>query len=137
MEIPVKDKSSYLKGLLIVARKDNRLAESEKEIIRQIALRLGFASDFYEDVLKSLLANKYILDDPIEFSNEKITSSFILDALKLVYSVDEITESKLEWLKEVAKVNKIEDEWFNEKLSKYKSFSKSFSATDFALYSII
>ena len=44
MEIPVKDKSNYLKGLLIVAKKDKQLADSEKRIIRGIGEKLGFAS---------------------------------------------------------------------------------------------
>ena len=40
MEIIVQDKSSYLKGLLIIAKKDNALAEAEESIIRQFAKRL-------------------------------------------------------------------------------------------------
>ena len=36
MQIPVIDRSNYLKGLLITARKDKQLTESEKEIIKEI-----------------------------------------------------------------------------------------------------
>ena len=92
MEIPIKDKSNYLKGLLIVAKKDKQLADSEKRIIRGIGEKLGFASDFYEDVLKDLLSNEYILEDPIKFSNIKIAKSFIDDGLKLAYSDNKMSD---------------------------------------------
>ncbi len=137
MEIPAKDKSSYLKGLLIIARKDNQLADSEKKIIKDIALSLGFAKDFYEDILKSLLANKYIIEDPIKFSERKIAESFLSDGLKLVYSVDLVTDNKLEWLHQVALINNVDETWFKEKAEKYKSSPNLWMNSEFALYSII
>ncbi len=137
MEIPIKDKSNYLKGLLIVAKKDKQLADSEKKIIRGIGEKLGFAPDFYEDVLKDLLSNEYILEDPIKFSNIKIAKSFIDDGLKLAFSDNKISEVEINWLDETAKHNDIEEKWFNEKLEYYKNSTASFAMTDFALYSII
>ena len=137
MDIPIKDKSNYLKGLLIVAKKDKQLADSEKKIIRGIGEKLGFASDFYEDVLKDLLSNEYIIEDPIRFSNVKIAQSFIDDGLKLAYSDNKISDVEIDWLSETAKHNNIDDIWFNEKLEFYKNSSDSFSMTDFALFSII
>ena len=137
MEIPVKDKSSYLKGLLIVAKKDKQLADSEKRIIRGIAEKLGFASDFYESVLKDLLSNEYILEDPIKFSNLKIAKSFVDDGLRLAFSDNKISDVEINWLIETAKHNNIEDEWFKLKVEQYKNSSPSFSMSDFALYSII
>ncbi len=137
MEIPIKDKSNYLKGLLIVAKKDKQLADSEKRIIRGIGEKLGFASDFYEDVLKDLLSNEYILEDPIKFSNIKIAKSFIDDGLKLAYSDNKISDVEIGWLIETARHNDIDDVWFNDKLEYYKNSTASFSISDFALYSII
>lgn len=137
MNISVKDKSNYLKGLLIIARKDNQLAENEKKIIRDIAVRLGFAPDFYEDVLKSLLANKYISEEPIHFAEKKVAESFLADGLKLAYSVAVLAENKIEWLKQVSITNDIEENWFNEKLEKYKSSPNLWVNTEIALYSII
>ncbi len=138
MEFTVKDKSNYLKGLLITARKDNQLTETEKKIIRGIANKLGFASDFYEDTLKTLLANKYILDDPIIFSDKKIAESFVTDGLKLVYADNMISDTEVNWLRTTAKANDISEEWFEEKLKKCKeSTSLMLNNNDFALYSII
>ena len=137
MNIPVLDRSNYLKGLLIVARKDNQLFESEKKIIKSISDRLGFASDFYEETIRGLLSNKYISDDPVKFSDKKIAKSFISDGLKLAYSDDNIDGAELKWLKTTAQLNDIDSDWFSEMLEVYKDGTNSGSDKDFALYSIV
>jgi ribonucleotide reductase beta subunit family protein with ferritin-like domain len=135
MEIPVQDRSNYLKGLLIVAKKDNQLAETEKKIIKNLALRLGFASDFYDETIRSLLSNKYIDCSPIKFSNSLIAESFITDGFNLAYSDKSVTHNEINWLKETSIINGLSEEWFEKKLS---SYTKSNSAAlDLALYSII
>ena len=137
MDLTLIDKSNYLKGLLIVAKKDNQLTEPEKKIIRKIALRLGFATDFYEDTLRSLLANKYILDNPIKFSCKKVAESFVSDGLKLAFSDQTSVEKELDWLKVTAFENEITPEWFNEKVKKNKNSARLGSNTELSLYSII
>ncbi len=137
MEIPVIDKSNYLKGLLIIARKDNELFEAEKKIIKSIAERLGFASDFYEETIRGLLANKYISEEPIKFSNIKIAKSFISDGLKLAFSDDTDHADELNWLKATVLLNDIEPGWFEDMIKVYSDSSKSGNEKDFALYSII
>mgnify|MGYP000430034308 FL=1 len=67
MEIPQIDRSNYLKGLLITARKDNQLNETEISIIKKFSSRLGFSSDFFEETISHLLGNKYITEEPIKF----------------------------------------------------------------------
>jgi hypothetical protein len=137
MQIPIIDKSNYLKGLLITARKDNQLAPSERKIITGIAERLGFSQDFYEEVLHNLLANKYIGEEPIKFSDKKIAESFIVDGLKLAYSDNQAATGEIDWLKQTAAENDISDKWFNEKLASLKNGKGSLLITDFALLSII
>lgn len=137
IDISILDKSKYLKGLLVIAKKDNQLNEPEKKFIREIAKKLGFASDFYEDTLKSLLANKYITEDPIEFSDIKIAQSFITDGLHLTFSDSSATENELLWLQGTAKANGLDENWFGEKVKLYKETSSKFPMTEYALYSII
>lgn len=120
MEISILDKSNYLKGLLIIAKKDNKLAEQEKEIIRHCAQKLGFARSFYEDTLKYLLENKFITEEPIIFSDRKIAESFIVEGLKLAYSDNAIIGREIEWLKSVAIKNNIDEKWFADKLKNLK-----------------
>lgn len=137
MEIPVYDRSNYLKGLLITARKDNQLSEHEKKIIKGISDRLGFASDFYDEAIHNLLANKYISEEPIKFSNDRIAESFIIDALKVAFSDTSTPTPELDWLKNVASANQIKPEWFEEQSSKVKNSPFVTKQTEFALYSII
>ena len=137
MEIPIIDKSNYLKGLLITARKDNQLTESEKKILKDISVKLGFASDFYEDTIKSLLGNKYISEDPIIFSDKKIAESFVEDGLRLAFSDKKVSENEINWLKATAIANHISLKWFEEKLKIHKSSQGILLSTDFALYSLI
>jgi len=134
---PLLDKSNYLKGLLIIARKDNQLAESEKNILKSIAEKLGFASDFYEETIKNLLVNEHINDEPIKFSNKKIASSFISDGIKLAFSDKKIHDAEISWLKATVVENSLDEEWFNKELENIKEETNLSLKSDLTLYSII
>lgn len=137
MQIPQIDRSNYLKGLLITARKDNQLNEEEISIIKRLSKSLGFSSDFFEETISHLLENKYITDEPIKFSDQKIAKSFLEDGLALALSDRVITKSEIGWLRQTAKINNIENEWFNKKLEELQNRNNRVSMPDFALLSII
>ena len=137
MEIPQIDRSSYLKGLLITARKDNQLCETEISIIKKLAKRLGFSSDFFEETISNLLENKYITEEPIKFSDQYIAKSFIEDGLKLALSDEVITENEISWLKETTRENGIDEEWFNKKLKELQNKPHLIGKVEFALFSLI
>lgn len=137
MEFPLVDKSNYLKGLLIIARKDNQLAESEKNILKRISEKLGFASDFYEETIKNLLFNVHISDDPIRFSNKKIAESFVSDGLKLAFSDNRVHETEMDWLKATAAINSLDETWFKKEVENVKEDSNHPQKSDLTLYSII
>lgn len=137
MEIPQLDRSSYLKGLLITARKDNQLSESEISIIKKISTRLGFSSDFFNETISNLLENKYITEEPIKFSDKNIAKSFIEDGLKLALADAVIGDDELNWLNETAKANGITLTWVNNKMGEIQSKPHLLGKTDFALFSLI
>ncbi|HEY7750649.1 MAG TPA: hypothetical protein VH917_00020 [Ignavibacteriaceae bacterium] len=137
MEIPQLDRSNYLKGLLITARKDEQLNETEIALIKKLALRLGFSSDFFEETISTLLDNKYITEEPLKFSNSKIARSFIEDGLKLAYADNRVTENEIRWLIATARVNNLEETWFNKKIKEVKNKTHLTAKLDFALYSLI
>lgn len=137
MDIPQIDRSNYLKGLLITARRDKQLNETEIKIIKNLAKRLGFSSDFFEETISHLLENKYITEEPIKFSNLDIAQSFIEDGLKLALSDEVMTENEISWLKETAKENGFDEDWFNKKLKEIQSRPHLIGKLDFALYSLI
>lgn len=113
------DKSNYLKGLLILARKNKKLVENEKKIIREAAKRMGFSKDFYEETLRNLLNNKYILEVPIKFSDQEVAKMFISEGIELALSDNEICENEMNWLRLIAKENSIPNEWMNQALSNF------------------
>jgi len=111
------DKSNYLKGLLTLARKDDRLVEQEKKIIREAARRLGFSKDFYEDTLRNLMNNRYLADGPVIFSTPEIAKLFISEGIELAAIDNELCEKEIIWLKSVAEENGLTEEWFDETLT--------------------
>ncbi len=115
MELTQIDKSNYLKGLLIVAKKDNQLSDPEKTMLKNTAKELGFAKDFYEDTIRNLLSNKYIAEDPIKFSEPKVAESFISDGLKLAFADNQVSEKEISWLRATASENNLDDDWFENK----------------------
>jgi len=137
MKIIDRDRSSYLKGLLILAKRDKVLAESEERIIKDIASRLGFSSDFYEYTLKNLISNEYLTEEPVKFSSNIVAQSFIVDGFRLAYSDSPLDEREVSWLRETANVNEINVEWFNKKLEDVNNMSIHSPLNEFALYSII
>jgi len=137
VEIPQLDRSSYLKGLLITARKDNQLSESEISIIKKIATSLGFSSDFFNETISNLLENKFITEEPIKFSRLDIAKSFIEDGLKLALSDDSVNDDEMNWLKDTAKENGLNEEWVDKKMKEIQSKPHLLGKMDFALFSLI
>lgn len=137
MNIPLIDRSNYLKGLFITAKLDKELTDKEKEILKKISDKLGFASDFFNETIRSLLSNKYIIEEPIVFSNQEIAISFIKDAVKLACVNNLVTEAEINWLKNTADINKINSGFVEEELSNYQTTPRSILGSEFALYSII
>ncbi len=118
------DRSNYLKGLLILAKQDNKLVDSERNFIRTIAKDLGFSKDFYEETLRNLMANKYLKNDAFKFSSVEVAESFIKDGLKLALSDNTLAGNELSWLKQMAQTNSIADEKFEEFIKELDSQSK-------------
>ncbi len=135
MNILTQDKSSYLKGLLILAKKDKLLSESEGIIIRDIAQRLGFSSDFYEETLNNLLSNEYLTEEPVKFADKSISRSFIIDGIRLAYSDSAMDEREIDWLRLTAKENNVDKDWFEKTLKQFEENSGKVLNSDFSIYS--
>lgn len=137
MNIPLLDRSHYLKGLLITAKLDKNLTDKGKEIIKGISDKLGFATDFYNEIIRGLLSNNFIKEDPIKFSDQKIASSFLSDAIKLAYSDGKITQKEKSWLEETAKINSINESFVESKIKSFKESPRLLKNAEYALFSII
>ena len=137
MNIPLIDKSSYLRGLLVLARKDNQISQLEKEIIYNAGIRLGFSSAFCREILNTLLQNECLCDEPIKFVNSEVAQSFISDGLILSTAGKLINPAQLIWLKKSATVNGIDLTWFKDQVMKNDKIKNNLSTTQLTLYSII
>lgn len=111
MNIPIVDRSNYLKGLFIIAKFDGKLNNQEKEILKTTSERLGFSRDFYEETARNLLRNKYIIEEKIKFSSKEFAISFLEDAIKLANSSDSLTENKINWLRSISELNEVYTEF--------------------------
>jgi len=137
MKIPIQDRSNYLKGLFITAKLDKQLNQTEKDILKKISDKLGFANDFFEETIRGLLANKYLSEEPIKFSDKKIAESFINDAIKLACSDGVVTDSESCWIKKTAEINGIDSEGVEQKIKLFIEKPALIKSNDFALMSII
>jgi hypothetical protein len=137
MSIPIIDRSNYLKGLFITAKLDKELSQNEKDILKKFSNKLGFAPDFYDETVRSLLTNKYIKEETIVFSEKEIAKSFLNDAIKLACSNDIITEDEINWLKNTAHANDLNTDIVDKEIKSYKESPSLFFGKDFALFSII
>lgn len=113
------DKSNYLKALLILAKADQNLPEEEKDYLRDVAKRLGFSKDFYEDTLRTLLINDNLNQTPIKFSDTKIAELLINDGLELAHVDNRFSPEELHWLKSVAIENEIPEKRFDTIVESY------------------
>ncbi len=137
MEIPLIDRSNYLKGLFITAKLDKQLSNKEKEILKRISDKLGFAKDFYDETIRGLLSNKYLTEEPIIFSDQKIAETFLRDAIRLIFCDGSDTKNELAWLKKTASANLIDNEFIENEILLYNNAKKIPIPNDFALFSII
>jgi hypothetical protein len=137
MNIALVDKSSYLRGLLILARKDNNISKIQKTIILKAGKQLGFSSEFCEDILDTLLYNECLCLEPIKFNSCAVAQSFVADGLKLTCSGKSIMDEELEWLWKAAEINSVDLKWFNEQVKNYSCLINTQVPTQLTLHSII
>ena len=113
MKISLIDRSLYLKGLMLLIRKDREIRDEERNVMLCIGKMLGFDNGFCEKAIDDILHNKYVVDEPPHFSNADVARHFVLDALRIAIADGEVHEKEVQWVKAVAVANGIEEELFN------------------------
>ena len=114
MKISLLDRSLYLKGLVLLIRKDRKIDTAERNMAVCVGKILGFEKKFSEKVIEELLDNKYIVDVPPHFSTSDIARCFIKDGLKLSFVDGQLHENELIWLKSIAETNGLEDALYDD-----------------------
>jgi hypothetical protein len=113
MKISLSDRSLYLKGLMLLIRKDREIRGEERDLVLGVGKMLGFDNGFCEKAIEDILHNKYVVDEPPHFSNADIARHFVLDALRIAIADGEVHEKEVQWVKAVALANGIEKDLFN------------------------
>lgn len=105
------DKSNYLRGLLILIKRDRTVNEIEKVRIKELSKILGFNGSFVENALNELLENEYLIENPPKFKNHKLVEAFIKDAIKIAFFENVLNIYKLNWLSAFAIDNDLSKQW--------------------------
>ncbi len=119
MKLSYIDTSNFLRGLLILIKKDNIIHQKEVELLNKMGKQLGFDRDIYESAVNEFLLKKNIDSTVPKFSSLKVSIEFINDAIKMGFVDNYFHVKELEWLYEVAKKNKIPSAFIDKKLVKY------------------
>ena len=113
MKLSQEAKSHYYKGLLVLLRRDRIVDKREKDLMLQIGEILGFDRRFCEATINELLSNANITRDPVFFSDEVLRECFFRDAVRLALIDDNLHPSELRWLRRVAHINELSDQWLD------------------------
>jgi hypothetical protein len=111
------DRSYYFKGMLLLVKKDDKISLEEKELLMRIGSLLRFNQQFCEQTINDLLQNEHITEFPLEFSNKEFAEIFLKDAIKIAFSDHSLHIKEYNWLRQIARTNKIDDHWLLAELS--------------------
>ncbi len=117
MTIKVLDGSNYFRGLLLLIKKDNRVAGPEADLMKRIGKALGFEAEFCSNAIKEILHNEHVSESPPQFSSQELAMKFIHDGLTIAMSDGNIDTREEEWLRTTALTNKLDDHWFDDQLA--------------------
>ena len=118
MNIQFSERGKYLRGLFVVARMDNSISATDRILLKNTAKYLGYSNDFYEEIVKTVMQNEFIPNDPVKFNSTALARYFISDALKLASADADICCEVVEWLKSTALLNSIGDSWVQKEIEK-------------------
>lgn len=108
MKISKIDASNYLKGLMLLIRKDHKITETENILLKRIGKSLGFEAEFCETTINEILDNKFVEDTPPVFAEKELAVKFIKDGLAVIFSDNILHPAEENWLIATAEKNDID-----------------------------
>ena len=113
------DRSYYFKGMLLLVRKDEKISVEEKELLMKVGKILRFNQQFCEQTINDLLQNEHITELPLQFSTKEWAEIFLKDGIKIAYSDHQLHVEEFNWLRQIARTNKISDQWLSDQISSF------------------
>jgi len=115
------DRSSYVKGLLLLIGKDKRITDKEREFLHKIGKTLSFNKQFIENAINELFENKHLGNEPPVFSQKQYAEAFLRDAIKVGFVDNDLSTKEFDWLQSIAESNDLTNEWLKNELEHYLS----------------
>lgn len=119
MRLDLKDRSNYLKGMLILAKKKKNVGTTSEISIRHIIKILDFNKEVINGSIKAIMINKYLTEDPLEFSNYNIAKSFLKNCIHIAFSDGSLNFNQVEWMVSAAKKNNLSKQWIFLEIEEY------------------
>ncbi len=108
MEMNQIDKSNFFRGLLLLVSKDNKISQSEKEIILSIGKRFGYSTDYCLQSVNEILVNKYVSHKPPKFTEKATAEQFINLSIQIAVLDYNLHIEEIHWIIDTATVNHID-----------------------------
>jgi hypothetical protein len=115
------DRSNYVKGLLLLIGKDNKITDSERDFLQKIGATLSFDKKFIESAINELFENKYLGNEPPVFSRKQYAEAFLRDAIQLALIDNDLSSEEFGWLQSITVANDLANEWLENELEDYLS----------------
>jgi hypothetical protein len=126
MTFNLKDRSNYLRGIILLNIKYNEVSSKRSSMIKEIGSILGFNKGFIEEALKELVQNKYISEEPPKFSNVLLAEAFLKDSIKIALSDNDLHLNELQWLWAIASINSLSKQWLYWELETFLDHMEKF-----------
>lgn len=133
MTLEMSDKSSYLKGMLVLFCKDGNINNTDEKTIRGIAEELGFNHYFVDSSINEIKHNKYFMEEPPVFSNSEIAKVFIRDAIRFAFIDYKYHMYEIHWLSMITSKNNLPGKWFLSEIKYFLNKNRSFINNSFEI----
>jgi hypothetical protein len=130
------DRSNYIKGLLLMIGKDQKITDEERDFLHNVAETLSFDKKFIESAMNELLENKYLGNEPPVFSQKQYAEAFLRDAIKLAFIDNDLASKEFDWLQSIAASNSLSNEWLKNELQYYLSGKHSHESQELEIINI-
>jgi hypothetical protein len=124
----IQDRGKYLRGMLLLIGKDQRVLDNERFWFYELGKVLGYDKEFCETVVRELPENEFLETIPPKFSDVEIAKAFIIDGIHLAFADRELNPSEMLWINAIAEINGIDILWGMTEYEKFRH--KNFSTTD-------
>jgi len=107
MDITLKDRGEFLRGFLVLVKKNKDISEFDKNMILVVGKYFGFAEDFCKEAIKNLMENEYLSEEPPTFSNPYIAEYFLVETYRILKQLHPLEHNEEHWFVATAERNKI------------------------------